>query len=82
MTNNRKESFVIPANVGVFGGFRGDESRRNERPRNLVTIFDGNIGAIGDITDNTCHIVIINARATLMSVVIQNGYCGTNDQGM
>jgi hypothetical protein len=59
--NDRDNAFVLKADVKVYGGFAGNESKLNQRDSSRITIktiLSGNIGAIGDNTDNTYHVVV------------------------
>jgi len=53
----------------IYGGFNGTESSRSERdPRANVTVLSGDIGIIGDPTDNCYHVV--DARNLSRSFVL------------
>ena len=52
-------SFVLKAGVGVYGGFAGGETTRDQRNWTAnVTTLSGDIGNIGDNSDNSYHVVI------------------------
>lgn len=58
-TTNRAISFVIPAAVGVYGGYAGGEGSKTDRDSFAnPTILSGEIGAPG-IADNSFHVVDI-----------------------
>ncbi len=80
--NSRDRAFVIPGGIHIFGGFTGTESNLAERNRDSATlhgtnatILSGDIGAIGDSTDNTYHVVIAAdvSNFTLDGFTIMNG---------
>jgi hypothetical protein len=55
---DRTISFVLISGVGVYGGFNGTESARQDRdPSANVTILSGDIGTIGNSADNSYHVV-------------------------
>ncbi|MDB9393081.1 cadherin domain-containing protein [Microcystis aeruginosa] len=54
---DRTASFTLKNNVGIYGGFAGTETARNQRNINTnVTILSGEIGVAG-IADNVYHVV-------------------------
>lgn len=57
-TTNREISFVMKNGVNVYGGFDGTETNINQRDilANPTTL-SGDIGALGDNTDNTKKVV-------------------------
>lgn len=64
-TNTRTISFVMKNGVDIFGGFAGTETSISER--NIAanpTTLSGDIGALGDNTDNTYKIVKIQNFTT------------------
>ena len=77
---DRTKSFTLKSNVQVFGGFIGTETLLSER--NLgsnPSILSGDIGSVGDITDNSFHVisnygVTIDNTALLDGFTISNGY--------
>lgn len=57
-TLDRTISFDLPDSVGIYGGFDGTESQRNQR--NWMTqpsILSGDLGMPGNNMDNTHHVV-------------------------
>ncbi|RYD94308.1 MAG: hypothetical protein EOP54_17725, partial [Sphingobacteriales bacterium] len=58
--SSRDSSFVIRSNTRVFGGFSGNESMLSQRNWHAnETILSGDIGSIGDTSDNSKHVVFI-----------------------
>lgn len=56
--NNRDNSFVLKANVNVYGGFSESETMLSQRNwQNNQSILDGDIGVVNDSTDN-CYSVV------------------------
>ncbi|WP_138994604.1 S-layer family protein [Larkinella sp. C7] len=87
---DRNISFSMKNNVAIYGGFVGTEANRSERPAiNLTTpsstTLSGDIGTLGDPTDNSYHVISnlnINSTAILNGFVITGGnanYDNTND---
>ncbi len=73
---NRGASFPLPSNVGVYGGFAGTETSRGQRnPAANVTTLSGDIGAAGDASDNSYHVVwaLAASGATLDGFTITGG---------
>ncbi|MEZ4918703.1 MAG: T9SS type A sorting domain-containing protein [Saprospiraceae bacterium] len=87
-TQERNNSFEIPSQVRVFGGFTGVETNPSQRDFTLgETILDGNIGDLNSASDNSYHVVVIkdgNQGALLDGFIIKNGFAngnGTNNRG-
>ncbi|MFN5417894.1 MAG: T9SS type A sorting domain-containing protein [Flavobacteriia bacterium] len=79
-TTNRDLSFVMKNGVDIYGGFNGTESSISERNIEVnPTYLSGDIGAIGDNTDNTRKIVKIQnftAPFTFDGFRVVSGYDG------
>jgi hypothetical protein len=68
--------------VGIYGGFLGDETELDSRdPAANLTTLSGNIGDVGDATDNSWHVVNgvgifggVDATAVLYGFTIEGGY--------
>ncbi|MBI5352063.1 MAG: BMP family ABC transporter substrate-binding protein [Chloroflexi bacterium] len=59
---DRTISFWMPAGVGIYGGFAGTETERNQRDFEInVTTLSGDIGTPGDNSDNSGHVVVADA---------------------
>lgn len=66
---DRTISFNIPSGVKLFGGFQGSESNLQERDWDLYpTILSGDIGGVGDSTDNSYTVVYTEVHDTLTQV--------------
>ncbi len=77
-TTARGISFALKDGVGVYGGFIGDETSRDQRdPVANVTILSGDIGIAGNISDNSYHVVtadsIVTASAALDGFTVTGG---------
>ncbi len=55
---DRSASFALKNGVGIFGGFAGTETARDQRaPTVNLTTLSGDIGNAADATDNSYHVV-------------------------
>lgn len=74
---DRSVSFSLKNDVAIFGGFLGYEALQSDRnPQLNLTILSGDIGAPGDTTDNSIHVVQarnINSTAILDGFTIYGG---------
>lgn len=57
-TTDRYNAFVLKKDVSLLGGFMGNETSINSRSANATTILSGDLGTIGNMTDNAYHVVI------------------------
>jgi len=76
-STNRNASFSLESGVGIYGGFAGTETSRDQRnwETNLTTL-SGDIGVVGDNSDNSYHVVYANnvdALAVLDGFTITSG---------
>ncbi len=75
---DRTISFQLKNGVGIYGGFAGNETARNQRDfRNNMTTLSGNIGASGDSSDNSYHVVVSSANdatAWIDGFIVQDGF--------
>ncbi len=82
--DSRDESFrILYNNVQLYGGFAGDELTREERDWTAhVTTLSGDIGTLGDSSDNSYHVLYldgvtntpINASTVIDGFTITAGY--------
>ena len=74
---DRTDCFVTNNGVSIYGGFEGTESSLDERNADPnarpQSIISGDIGILGDVTDNCYHVIQYQQSLTLDSVVIQDG---------
>ena len=65
---SRSSSFTVPYPlISVYGGFSGVEERLEDRDTTLgISVLSGDIGILGDSTDNVYHILELNGN---------NGWC-------
>jgi parallel beta-helix repeat protein len=77
-TTTRTTYFNIPSDVKVYGGFVGTETMLSQRnPRINVTILSGEIGNAGTTTDNSYHVVNLDASGAntlLDGFTVMGGY--------
>jgi predicted outer membrane repeat protein len=72
---DRQAGFELVDGIGLYGGFEGvDEVERSDRdPDTYVTVLSGDIGAPGDASDNSFHVVFGADRAVLDGVTVTGG---------
>ena len=84
-TTSRTVSFVLRNGVNVYGGFAGTETSLAQRDiASNPTVLNGDIGALGDNTDNSHNVVTANNITTnivLDGFRIMNGYSGSAYRG-
>jgi len=77
-TANRSASFKLVDGVKLYGGFAGTETALEQRdPQTNETVLSGDIGAPGQYTDNSFHVVYgkgLGNNTTLDGFVITGGY--------
>ena len=82
---DRGVSFQMVQGVGIYGGFRGGETKRNRRDWLAnQTILSGDIGVAGDQADNSYHVVLGADGAVLNGFTISAGNAnggGADDNG-
>ena len=71
---DRTATFQLKNGVAIYGGFAGTETARDQRNwmANIVTL-SGDIGTVGDNSDNSYHVVTGVTGATLDGVTISGG---------
>ncbi len=83
-STDRQISFTIPDSVAVYGGFNGTESAIDERIITTnITTLSGDIGVIGDSTDNSYHVVkfvSVSNQTILDGFVISGGKSDNYDE--
>lgn len=89
-TDNRSKLFNLTWKVDslkIYGGFAGGETSIDQRTAGNATILDGDLGVLGDNSDNAYHVLIANAvvfnpavEASLVldGLVITNGNANSN----
>ena len=85
-TTTRTVSFVLKSGVSIYGGFNGTETALTQRNfTSNVTILSGDIGVVGNYTDDSYHVVTgtgLTSATTLDGFTIEYGYANsvsTND---
>ncbi len=72
---NRLISFRLANGVAIYGGFAGTETLLSQRNPNVnVTILSGDIGVVGDVSDNTYHVL---TGSDLDSTAVLDGFTVT-----
>jgi hypothetical protein len=73
-TDARTATFQLAANVALYGGFAGTESKQSDRNiESHVTILSGDIGNQDDTKDNSYHVVTGETGATLDGFTVTGG---------
>jgi len=76
---DRTESFFLKSGVEVLGGFTGTETSADDRivdPEEGGTVLSGDIGTIGDPSDNSYHVVTaigVDETAVLDGFLVTGG---------
>lgn len=82
---DRTVSYALRNGVNIYGGFAGTETLLSERdPVNNITVLSGDIGQLGESTDNSHSIITANNITTNITVDgfrIMNGYSGASYGG-
>ena len=70
-----ESSFVLRPGLGLYGGFAGGESTRDERDVSAnETILTGELGKYADLSDNARHVVIGADGAVIDGFTVIRGY--------
>lgn len=87
---NRSDHYVMKNNVEIYGGFTGSETHLFQRNwQNNLTTLSGDIGVIGDSTDNICRLINnaysqsakLDTTAILDGFIIRDG-CANNPNAL
>jgi VCBS repeat-containing protein len=74
---NREDTFRLISGVALYGGFAGTETSRGQRDWEAnLTVLSGDIGAEGDSSDNSYH-VVTGGGADLTLTTILDGFTVT-----
>lgn len=72
---DRSASFVLSGGIRLYGGFAGNEKRRDERDsKKYASILSGDIGKPDVQTDNVFHVLVGANEAVLDGFTITGGY--------
>ncbi len=83
-SSDRSISFVLKSGVKIYGGFAGGEDRLKQRRVDpSLTVLSGDIGTIGDDTDNSFHVVYADGvtGAVLDGFTVTRGRGDANSEG-
>lgn len=70
----RTNAFQCKSGVSLLGGFVGSETDRAQRDwATYATVLSGDIGTVGDVSDNTYHVVLGAAQALLDGFTVTGG---------
>jgi len=73
-TTDRTVSFVMKPAVALYGGFVGTEETSDTRNWTAnATVLSGDIGAVGDASDNSYHVVVGKFQGVLDGFTITGG---------
>jgi hypothetical protein len=74
----RTASFSLKSGVALYGGFAGVEKDLKKRSSDpALTVLSGDLGAAGDVTDNSYHVVYANG----VTGVVLDGVTVTGGRG-
>lgn len=74
-TNPRTKTFLINKNIAIYGGFTGAETMLSQRDWSQnITLFSGDIGINGDLSDNCTRVVFVTSTSSLDGVYVQDAY--------
>jgi predicted outer membrane repeat protein len=75
----RSGSFVLPGNIQVLGGFKGNETSSSNRDfTENETVLSGNIGDSSSASDNSFHVIVPLDGAILDGFIIKDGNATEN----
>lgn len=78
--NDRTKSFILKADTKLYGGFVGNETSLTQRNFLLnKTYLSGDIGIVGNNSDNSYHIVIGAASSVINGFTIISGNASDAD---
>jgi hypothetical protein len=78
-TTNRLISFSMRNRVGIYGGFAGTETDLSERRITYppTSVLSGDIGTVGNIADNSLHVIHNPRSLTFTESAILDGFAIT-----
>lgn len=80
--DTREATFKLPSGIALYGGFRGNETAREQRnPRANRTILSGDIGRVGSRSDNCRHIVTSAAGCRIDGFILSAGHADGTSGG-
>jgi Secretion system C-terminal sorting domain len=83
-TNPRDKTFYLPNSKRIYGGFAGNETGYEQRdPIAYPTILSGDIGVVGDNSDNAYHVLITAGSGSgtyLEGFTITKGNANSNQE--
>jgi predicted outer membrane repeat protein len=80
---DRRASFTLVSGIGLYGGFSGRETRREQRNwKKNPTVLSGEIGDPHQMADNVYHVVTGSDDAILDGFTIRDGYAVLAEGGL
>ncbi len=80
--HERTATFLLHTGVPLYGGFAGTEALRSDRPAWTAptSTLSGDVGAVGDSTDNAYHVVTGADSAILDGFAIEGGMANADTE--
>ncbi|MHC4917809.1 MAG: hypothetical protein ACYTGB_20220, partial [Planctomycetota bacterium] len=70
----RADTFALKSGASIYGGFAGTETARNQRDWTAnVCVLSGDIGALGDPSDNSYHVVTGSSGSVISGFTVTGG---------
>lgn len=80
-TDSRTASIKLKPGVALYGGFRGDETTRNQRkPKINRTVLSGDVGRLGSTADNCFHVLTGCENIRIDGFIITRGNANSAGQ--
>jgi predicted outer membrane repeat protein len=84
LNDRRKTYWIGTKGLQILGGFaEGDTSKTQRNPALKATIIDGDIGVLGEASDNSIHLLVLDAAADntiIDGIQFRNANANTNGE--